>query len=124
MSLYYRFKKWRGHDTEYEITQHYKLIKYTIKHLNGNENEVIANFYKKEGSFATFYKRKEISNFMSGHDIIWTDNEKLRTLEGIEEIEEEIVGVTEAGIRWDMAEHGRNYVDLDNTEHYIEHINY
>lgn len=95
MSLYYRLKRRLGYDTTIDLEHSQPIREYTVTHLNGETSTVRAHGYKIDGSFAKFYREDTAHVWCGMSYSVWSGSKKhVRTLEGIQEIESEVVQAT------------------------------
>jgi hypothetical protein len=61
MSLYYRYKRWRGHDTTVEITHKEDLYKYSVEHLDGDLSTDLGNTHRRDEGFLLIEEKNDDS---------------------------------------------------------------
>lgn len=95
MSLYYRFKRWRGGDTITTVTRTETLYKYEVEHTNGDISTVYAHGYRLTEGFAKFWRYKDAKRWQ-GDKVMFIFGEiglsksDIRVLDSIKEIDHEI----------------------------------
>lgn len=103
MSLLERYRRWRGADEAREIEHRETRYHYTVEHLNGKVSEDEGNWGKRdEGFFLILEKDRETwARATTSRDMNYTGApafsgtrgyDKVRELEGIQEVHEEEIG--------------------------------
>lgn len=131
MSLYYRYKRWRGEDTTTTIEHEQDRYEYTVTHLNGEVSKAEGNVHVRDEGFlliqekdddtwarATFHSNMSYTgppafSRFEGYNTV-------RELEGVQEVEREKIGTDKWIFAVDKAD--EEWIDTEKEYEGIEKI--
>lgn len=109
MTLYHRYRRWRGDDTTETLERSFEVYEYTVTHLNGEVTTDVANEHRYDEGFLELIEVPRVAYIDIGGGKItppWSYSswDTIRRLEGIQEVEREQIGVDEWELVRDKAD--------------------
>lgn len=115
MSLYQRYRRWRGYDTTREIVHEEARYRYEVTHLNGEVSTDEGNRHTRDDGFLLILEADDETwakiTFDPYHDVTGKPGfsgrrgyDTVRELEGVQEVEREQIGIDRWRFTVDMAD--------------------